>query len=161
MTHDAIYLREACKVGRMDSQDPHTQNGALLRAHSGEIVVAANRLPPEVVVSEARLARPAKYQFVEHAERGAIFAAAKAGIATHNATLYCPWFACADCARAIILAGITRAVGHSVPRSHANGRWADSIAAADQMLREAGVRMELLDEPLGVSYLFNGSIIEF
>jgi len=161
MTHDAIYLREACKVGQMESQDPHTQNGALLRAASGEIVVAANRLPPEVVVSEARLARPAKYQFVEHAERGAIFAAAKAGIRTHNATLYCPWFACADCARAIILAGITRVVGHTVPRSQANGRWAESIAAADQMLRESGVQIELLDERLGVSYTFNGGTIEF
>lgn len=161
MKHDAIFLREACKVGLAESHDPHTQNGALLRAYNGAIVVAANRLPPEVVVSTARLERPAKYQFVEHAERGAIFAAAKAGIATDRATLYCPWFACADCARAIILAGVTRVVGHTVPRAQANGRWAESIAAADQMLREAGVQIELLDDKLGVSYLFNGSTIEF
>lgn len=161
MTHEAIFLREACKVGKLESQDPHTQNGALLRAYSGEIVVAANRLPPEVVVSEARLERPAKYQFVEHAERGVIFAAAKAGIATNRGTLYCPWFACADCARAIIIAGIVRVVGHTVPRAHANGRWAESIAAADEMLREAGVKIELLDEHLGVSYVFNGGTIEF
>lgn len=154
MTHDAIYLREACKVAAAESQDSRTQNGALLRASSGVVVTSANRFPP-IVVTEARLERPHKYQFIEHAERGVIYAAAKAGISTENATLYCPWFACADCARAIILAGISRVVGHAKARHVSPERWAASMSAADQMLAECGIKIELINEQLGVEFLFD------
>lgn len=160
MTHDAIYLREACKIGMAESHDQHTQNGALLRTPAGYVVTAANRFPPDVIVSAERLARPAKYQYIEHAERNVIFAAAKIGVQTHKATLYCPWFACADCARAIILAGITRVVGHVRPRQHSPERWAESMLSADQMLREAGVTIDLLDDVLGLTYKFNGGPLE-
>lgn len=160
MTHDAIYLREACKVAAHESQDKQTQNGALLRSRRGYIVTAANRLPFGVIPCGERLERPTKYQFIEHAERGAIYAAAKAGIATAEATLYCPWFACADCARAIICAGITRVVGHHKTRVHSPEHWAESILQADQMLREADIQIELLTEELGVRYLFNGAELE-
>jgi dCMP deaminase len=160
MTHDAIYLREACKVGAHESQDHQTQNGALLRSKRGLVVTAANVLPPMVVPTEERMARPNKYKFIEHAERAVIYAAAKAGIPTDGAVLYCPWFACADCARAIILAGITRVVGHTKPRIQSPERWVESILAADQMFHEAGVEIELLQAELGVRYLFNGGWLE-
>lgn len=160
MTHDAIYLREACKIAAHESQDKHTQNGALLVSRRGYVVSAANRLPPLVTVSNERLERPVKYQYVEHAERGVIYAAAKAGIAAEGATLYCPWFACADCARAIICAGVVRVVGHKKPRIHSPQRWAESILVADQMLREADVQVDLLTDDLGVRYLFNGDWLE-
>lgn len=159
MTHDAIYLREACRAGIAESQDKHTQNGALLRSARGIVITAANRLPP-IVVTENRLERPEKYMFIEHAERNVIYAAARAGIGTHGATLYCPWFACADCARAIIQCGVAKVVGHVKPRLCTPTRWKSSIAAADAMLWEAGVEMLFLDEPLGVSYLFNGEPFE-
>jgi dCMP deaminase len=54
---------------------------------------------------------------MEHAERDAIYKAAFVGMQTEGATLYVPWFACADCARAIIAAGITRVVGNSLART--------------------------------------------
>lgn len=160
MTHDAVFLREACRVGAHESQDPHTQNGALLRSRQGYVVTAANCLPHNVLTTAERLERPTKYQFIEHAERGVIYAAAKAGIITAGATLYCPWFACADCARAIICAGITRVVGHTKPRSFSPGRWVASIEAADQMLREAAIELVLLDDVLDVRYMFNGEFID-
>ena len=121
---------------------------------------AANALPPNVSTHPERLQRPLKYSFLEHAERGAIYAAARAGLKTAGATLYCPWFACADCARAIICAGITRVVGHVRPRMHSPERWAESIAQADRMLREADVQIDLLKDELGIRYLFNGGMLE-
>jgi dCMP deaminase len=48
---------------------------------------------------EARHARPAKHKWTEHAERNAIFAAARAGIPIDGCTMYLPWFPCMDCAR--------------------------------------------------------------
>lgn len=159
MTHDAIYLREACKVAIAQSHDRHTQNGALLRSRRGYVVTAANQLPP-IVISDERLARPAKYQYLEHAERNVIYTAARAGICTEAAHLYCPWFACADCARAIIQSGIVRVIGHVKPRLRTPERWRETIEIADTMLREAGVETVLLDEPLGISYRFNGEPLE-
>lgn len=154
MSPDALYLREACRVAVEESTDPHTQNGAFLRTKSGYFAAAANQLPPIEALPE-RFERPLKYSFIEHAERNVIYQAARKGIATHNATLYCPWFACTDCARAIILAGISRVVGHAKARVLTPERWRESVALADQMFQEAGVEIALLEDVLGVRYRFN------
>jgi hypothetical protein len=74
--------------------------------------------------------------------------------------LYCPWFACADCARAIILSGITRIVGHIKPRLVTAKRWQETMAAADNMFSEVGIEIVLLDETLGVQFLFDGEFLE-
>jgi hypothetical protein len=39
--------------------------------------------------------------------------AAGRGVSTHGATLYGPWFACRECARATIFGGIKEVVGHA------------------------------------------------
>lgn len=158
MNGDEIFLREACRAALTQSQDRHTQNGALLRAVTGEIVTAANRFPPNVMLTAERLQRPLKYEFIEHAERGVIFAAASAGICTHRATLYCPWFACADCARAIICAGITEVVGLAYPEPH--GRWKDSVLRGDEMLREAGIVCRRIVNKLGIKILRDEQEVE-
>lgn len=163
MSSDVDYLRLAVEIAIDHSGDPYTQNGAVLVAiENGQAVEAraANGLPPGVAISADRFSRPLKYSFVEHAERGAIYAAARKGLKTAGATLYCPWFACADCARAIICAGVTRVVGHVTPRVLTPARWEESILLADQMLLEAGVQIDLLKENLGVRYLFNGEQME-
>ena len=156
---DLLLLAEACKHAALHSTDPQTQNGALIVSHAGEIVLAANTMPP-IDRKPERFERPRKYLYIEHAERNVIYAAAKAGISTDGATLYCPWFACADCARAIIQAGIQRVVGHIVPRLQTPDRWKDSVTAADAMLSEAKVLCSYLEDELGVSFLFNGELLE-
>lgn len=55
--------------------------------------------------------RPANYSWTEHAERNAIYNAAKLGIALEGCIAYVNWYPCTDCARAIVQAGITRLVG--------------------------------------------------
>lgn len=158
MNRDAIFLREACRIAAAESTDPHTQNGALLRARNGSVIGAANQLPAIVATSE-RLARPAKYMYIEHAERHVIYKAARFGLATNDATLYCPWYACADCARAIIMAGITRVVGHVKPRALTPERWLETIRVADSMFAEADVETVLLDDELDARFLFNGEFV--
>lgn len=63
-----------------------------------------HRTPPE------RQQRPGKYTFTEHAERDAIYAAARSGVALRGATAYLNWYPCADCARALVLSGVVRLV---------------------------------------------------
>lgn len=156
---DIKLLHEACRHAAEFSMDPHTQNGALLLATTGEIVVAANTMP-DIEVKPDRLLRPKKYMYIEHAERNAIYLAAKRGVCTDGATLYVPWFACADCARAIIQAGVKRVVGHIVPWLQTPDRWKDSVQAADDMLQEAGVIASYLEDELGVSFMFDGKVLE-
>ena len=120
-----------------------TQNGAILvpaGIKSNLIVFGTNRFPPGV---EKTLQRQRdKYRYTEHAERDAIYTAALRGTNTEGATLYVPWFSCCDCARAIIMAGITRVVGHTDVMVRTPRRWTDEIAAADEMLDEAEVKRE-------------------
>jgi len=153
------YLREACRYATDNSDDPCTQNGAVL-VSGRRLIYAANRFPTGVAVTGERLERPTKYSFMEHAERGVIYAAAAAGVPTAGATLYCPWFACADCARAIICAGIREVVGLSLPMGdEAAKRWAESVEKGLSMLTEAGVGQRWLTVELGVTMLRDGRYI--
>jgi dCMP deaminase len=152
-------LRWACEVAAK-SHDPHTQNGAVIAAPDAIALVASNQVPAGLWASPDRLTRPAKYDYIEHAERAAIYAAARAGYSTKGARMYCPWFACVDCARGIILAGIREVVGHIKPRSLTPDRWTESIVKAEAMLREAGVGIRWLNDRLGVTILFDGEILE-
>jgi dCMP deaminase len=157
----ADWLRVACQEAAAGSDDPHTQNGAVLVPKAAAYVcIGVNRVPRGVWAAPDRLARPEKYQYIEHAERAAIYNAARVGTPTLGATLYCPWFACMDCARAIIMAGVSEVVGHVRPRAATPERWTASIVKAEAMLREANVSMRWLAEPLGVTIRFDGEEME-
>ena len=90
---------------------------------------------------EHRHARPLKYAWTEHAERNAIFNAARNGVRTEGATMYLPWFPCVDCARAIIQAGVAELV--CVEPDLKDPRWGEGFAVAIEMLHEAGVEVML------------------
>lgn len=154
-------MRMACKTAT-NSPDPSTQNGAVLANILGDPYIetaACNQFPDGVQYSDERWERPLKYSFIEHAERGAIFAAAKTGLLTEGLVLVCPWAACADCARAIACSGISRLV--TLPRnpSQTNPRWKDSIEIADTILNEAGVVIEFFYDPVGVNLRRDGEMI--
>jgi len=159
------WLRKAYENAYDFSDDPSTQNGSVLipAGHISNLpCFGANHFPHNVEVTPERLAdRDTKLFFMEHAERDAIYTAAIRGIPTLNATLYVPWFACADCARAIISTGITRVVGHKQMMDKTPERWVASIQAADVMLDEAGVQRVYYDGPIFTAtehfkVLFNG-----
>lgn len=139
------------------SPDLSTQNGALLLSAQPPhaFVMAHNTLPDGVQVLPERLERPLKYEYTEHAERNVVYQAAKLGIPTLGATMYVPWWACSDCARAIIQAGVKRVVGHQDMFDGTPERWKESIATAMIMLKEAGIEMDLIKGKL------NGPVIRF
>jgi dCMP deaminase len=153
------YLLDAYQYASWQSDDPRTQNGAILVKDNKIIGMGVNRLPRGIEKLEKRLERPTKYQWIEHAERNAIFMAAREGHQTEGATLYCPWFACCDCARGIIEAGISKIIGHKqVFEQYGEGPWTESINIGNQMFKEAGIITELYDGPINttIEIILNG-----
>jgi deoxycytidylate deaminase len=150
---DIDNLRLAANYARYTSHDPRTQNGAVLVAGT-KSVAAANVYP---LASWRRHGEPpSKYAYIEHAERAAIYKAAQAGYTTAGSTLYVVWFACPDCARAIIAAGVSTVVGSLHARVATPERWEKDVSLGESMLRDAGVNTRWLAEKLGVTIIFDG-----
>lgn len=153
---DADLMFLSAVTASSTSADPATQNGAALMSYCGRVVTSANVLPRGVAAERSRLTRPQKYKFIEHAERAVIFRAAEAGIATSRSKMCCLWAACASCARAIAMSGVSEVICHAALRERSPARWVDEIAAGDAILREAGVTVRLIEEQVGVEVMFDG-----
>ena len=93
----------------------------------------------------SRWERPAKYKWVEHAERNAIYNAARMGTPTNGCTMYLESPPCADCGRAIIQAGIKAIVVTTKNPFSGRADWKESIEFAIAMLSEAGVKITWTD----------------
>ena len=158
MDHKSL-LHKALQLAQ-DSPDPSTQNAALLVNDKGVILCwDFNCFPAGIDYNTDRWTRPTKYIFVEHAERNVIYRAAKLGIKTDGLIMICVFFACPDCARAIIQSGIKKCIGHS--KNTTNPKWIKSIKIGMDMLKEANVEIELLGIHTGIILKRDGKEIEF
>lgn len=92
-----------------------------------------------------RHARPAKYAWSEHAERNAIYNAARLGVRIEGCVCYVNWFPCIDCARAVVQSGIVRLVGLEPDLNDA--KWGPDFEFAREMFRETNTQVDLLDIP--------------
>lgn len=88
---------------------------------------------------EERHVRPAKYKWTEHAERNAIYNAARLGISIDECKMYLPWFPCMDCARAIVQSGIRTLIAFPPDLQHS--QWGEDFRLALELLEEAGVEV--------------------
>lgn len=151
MIMDRPHLMAAAIRAAALSPDPSTQNGAILATPAGQPMwptAVCNEFPKGVKYRQDRWERPLKYSYIEHAERHAIYAAARNGIATEGLILVCPWAACAECARAIAVAGIAELVTLAPDPDATNERWDASITIAFEILAESSVKITFLDGPL-------------
>ena len=103
------YFLSMLPVIAKKSKDKHTQVGCVIVGPDHEIrSTGYNSLVRGLKDNvPTRLERPEKYKWIEHADRNAIYNAARMGTSVNNCTMYLPWYPCIDCARAIISAGIT------------------------------------------------------
>ena len=93
-----------------------------------------------------RQERPEKYFWFEHAERNAIYNAARIGVSTMGTTMYMTCdLSCADCARAIINSGVSKVVFSRTTKQWPE-IWQESSKRSLQMFQEAGVEVEYYDE---------------
>lgn len=106
---------------------------------------------------DCRHDRPVKYDFTEHAERNAIYNAARVGIPLKGCTMYLNWWPtpCADCARAVIQSGIIAVVGPNIPFASTNpgavkGQpkdWAESFKPTLEMFEEVRLPTRVIVMP--------------
>lgn len=144
MTWDEYFIKIA-RVVAEKSKDNSTQVGAVIVSPNHEILSTGfNGFPRGIdELDDERWERPQKYDWVEHAERNAIYNAARNGVQTNGATLYLNWrpIPCINCAKAIIQAGIKEIVGPDVPFGGKGEQWNDEMTFAKRMLLEAGVEL--------------------
>jgi deoxycytidylate deaminase len=160
MTDDARgWFAAAYKIGWELSDDQDTKVGAALviPMFGGIIELGANRFPWRVKATEERLKRPAKYDYIIHAEQDVLLQAARSGKKTFGNILVCPWALCKDCAKFIIQAGISQVITHHEMHEKTNERWKDSIDAGIAMLKESGVEyIRMSGKVGGVRSIFDG-----
>jgi dCMP deaminase len=139
-----LYFMSMAEHAATLSKDESTKLGCVIVGPDNEVrSTGYNSFPRGIDDNRPeRQQRPWKYKFFEHAERNAIYNAARMGTPLKGCVLYCAWPPCSDCARAVIQAGIVRVVvrGEAVP-----GRWDEDMAAAKEMLDEAGVELHKLE----------------
>jgi len=82
----------------------------------------------------------AKYKWSSHAERNAIYNAARIGTPLKGCRIYVPWFPCVECAKAIIQSGLVELVAYEP--DYTDLKWAEDFRIVTEMLAEAslGVR---------------------
>lgn len=129
------------------SEDKSRKVGAVIVGPTNEIrATGFNGLPRGINGAiEIRHSRREgeKYHWYEHAERNAIYNAARAGTPVAGCIMYTNLFPCAECTRGIIQAGIVKL--NTRPPPDGDETYARSFDVSIEMLREAGVKVELFD----------------
>lgn len=135
---DYRFIRLAKEVAGW-SKDPSTQIGVILVDDSRRVVATGyNGFPPGIEDDSRLLDREKKYRMVVHAELNALL---QAGQDAKDSTLFLWAFAgppCHDCVKHVIAAGVKTVIGAGPKPPE---RWTDSLTLAEEMLREAGVKL--------------------
>lgn len=148
MPDDAYYMRMA-RSAATGSKDHSRKVGAVVVGPEGEIrSTGYNGLPRRLNdLVPARHERPAKYFWAEHAERNALYFAARVGSSVSGCTMYVwadrPVGICADCMRGLIQSGVKCVVMR--PEEPPYDDWMDSTRAALEMMDEAGIVLRSSD----------------
>ena len=121
------------------SKDTSTKVGCVIVGPNREIrTTGYNGLPRGADDNNpARDVRPEKYKWYEHAERNAIYNAARVGVPLEGCTIYLTWFPCMDCARAIVQSGIKTLVSEEPDWNHE--RFGEDFLKSAQLFSETGV----------------------
>ena len=143
---DIQLLNLARHVGEW-SRDRSKKVGAVITDKTGAVrAIGYNGFPKGASEeNDSRHERPAKYLWTEHAERNAIYEAARIGISLDGCTMYVPWFPCMDCARALVQAGMKRLV--AIRPDVNDEQWGGHFSAALELLMEVDIELIWADEP--------------
>lgn len=140
------YHKLACCLAQEFSKDPSTQVASILLAPDSLQVLSLgyNGMPRGINETVAeRWERPRKYQFVEHAERNALYNACRRGTPLEGCICVVTMFPCTDCARALIQSGVKTLVA---PRPDIQDpRWGGQFETSMEMFQEVGMDLMLLE----------------
>jgi len=154
ISHDDRRFLLLCEEVKKESYDPHRKVGVVVVGPSGVVLADGVNAPPQKMgislsAAAAAISHDAswKYFMFEHAERAAIFAARDKGASLVGATMYGTLFPCADCARAIVSAGILRLVISAADEDPIRDeRWRDHYRFAQEILKLGKVTVEIVPQ---------------
>ena len=142
------YFRNLTHQIKLKSKDEKTQIGVLIVGTDNEIISTGyNSFPRGLNDDDAeRQERPEKYFWFGHAERNAIYNAARIGVSTKGTTMYMSCgLPCVDCARAVVQAGIKTI--YCERGGGAKGeKWLEHYHRTTDMFNECGVEVIFYDE---------------
>lgn len=143
------YFMEMLPMVARRSKDPNTKVGAIIVGADNQIrTTGYNGLVRGIDDDrEERWSREngEKYHWCEHAERNAIYSAARNGVALLGGTIYVSLMPCVDCARAIVQVGLQRVVVDHTEhhrRCAENGQWLASFDRSLAHFKEASVELQ-------------------
>lgn len=135
------YFMGIAKSVSFKSKDPSTQTGVVLVGPGHEVKTTGyNGFPRGIEDGPGpRWERPEKYMWCEHAERNAVYNAARMGIALLGTTCYMESPPCVECARALIQSGVYCVVMNKNNPFVGRDDWAESLEFATNLMVEAGM----------------------
>lgn len=148
MKWDKYFLNIAENV-KLKSKDQRTQIGAVVVGKDNEIVSTGYNSFPRGINDnvDERQQRPEKYFWFEHAERNAIYNAARIGVSLRDTTIYLTCgIPCSDCARGIISSGITKIYCKTEDTTRNREHWDEHAKISRQMFEESGVEVLFYQE---------------
>lgn len=129
---------------KLKSKDDNTQIGAVIVGIDNEILSTGyNSFVRGLDDTKIeRQERPEKYFWFEHAERNAIYNAARVGTPLKGASMYMTSGPpCMDCARGIVNSGIVKVYCKSICTTKNKELWEESQKRSLVMLSECGIEV--------------------
>lgn len=138
------YYLAICRAVAARSKDPNTQLGCVIAGPAHEIRSTGYNSLPRGIRDDVpeRLERPTKYLWMEHAERNAIYNAARCGTPLEGCTLYVEIMPCMDCGRALVQAGIREVVISSERmKEYSSEYYNEHFRMVEVLFEEAGINV--------------------
>jgi dCMP deaminase len=129
---------------KLKSKDKYTKIGAIIVGEDNEVLSTGYNSFPRGLADDvdSRQERPEKYFWFEHAERNAIYNAARVGTPLKNSTIYLTsGLPCMDCARGIVNSGIKRVYCKEECTTNNKEKWEESQKRSRELLIECGIEI--------------------
>ena len=136
------YFLNIAEQVKLNSKDLSKQIGAVIVGIDNEVLSTGyNSFPRGLDDSlPERQERPEKYFWFEHAERNAIYNAARVGIPLKGSSIYLTsGLPCMDCARGIVNSGIKIVYCKQICTTKNKDKWDESQRKSLELLRECDV----------------------
>ena len=138
----------AAEVAAAQSKGVNTKVGCVLVAPDLSITVTGyNGAPRGCAADEPgdiRGEKPEKYYWIEHAERNAIYNAARNGVSVKNFTAVITHPPCMDCARAMIQVGIKTVLWKKGSEKF-NAIWGEHVQRSIALFTECGIDFQITE----------------
>ena len=138
------YFLNIAEQVKLKSKDQSTQIGAVIVGVDNEVLSTGYNSFPRGLADdvESRQERPEKYFWFEHAERNAIYNAARVGTPLKGSSIYLTsGLPCMDCARGIVNSGIKKVYCKRICTTTNKEKWGESQKRSRELLIECGIEV--------------------